>query len=55
LPKFREVTEITIVRDNNLVNKKGESLLKNGNTTFCIFHDEAEEMEKTLRLKSMEK
>lgn len=40
LPKFREVTEITLVRDNNLVNKKGELLCRNGSSTFCAFGDE---------------
>lgn len=55
LPKFREVTDITIVRDNNLVNKKGELLMTSGSSTVCIFHEEVEEMERTFKLKSIEK
>ena len=37
LPKLREVLEITVVRDSELVNKKGEKMFKDGARTFCLF------------------
>ena len=55
LPRLREVVEITVVRDSNLVNKKGELLCKDGARTFCLFAEEIESMEKVFRQKMIGK
>ena len=45
LPRFREIVEVTLFRESNLMDKKGELLSKDGNS-FCIFGDEADSMER---------
>ncbi len=39
LPKLKEIVEITLVNNKKIVDKKGESVCKNGVNSFYIFKD----------------
>jgi len=41
-----------MLTNNNIVDRKGQLVLKNGGSTFYIFSEELEDMEKLLRAKS---
>lgn len=52
LPKLKEILEITLISNKVITNKKGELLCNKDNSTFYLFNEEIEDMEKLLKQKS---